>query len=219
MHAVFFPQGPSLHTKVAPRARNLPLHRSLRERRPSRPSRVRDVFGQHALSEVGDAAGARVAFERGIAAGSTIAALNLGLMLADMGEVDDALRYLRIARDQHGDVEAHWAIGKLLEGKGDRMAAIESYQTGAAAGHAPAAFALGVVMHDLGEGDGAKGASKRASELGDDRVKLPSPANQTAQRPASARAECEAVFALTQASSLVNANSPPVASRQDAREA
>ena len=123
------------------------------------------------LSDLGDLSGARDAYEQGIAAGSTMAALNLGLMLADAGKVDDALRYLAIARDKTGDADAHWAIGSLLEGQGDGIGAARSYRSGADAGSSRAAFDLGALLYNLGDTAGSKNAFQRAVALGDSRAK------------------------------------------------
>lgn len=123
------------------------------------------------LCDLGDLAGARSAYEQGIAAGSTMAALNLGLMLAEAGQVDDALRYLAVAREKTGDEDAHWAIGRLLEGKGDQTGAARSYRLGADAGSSRAAFDLGVLFYKLGDTEASRSAFERAEALGDSRAK------------------------------------------------
>ena len=66
----------------------------------------------------GDLEGAKSAFQRSIPAGSDRAALNLGLLLAQEGVVEEALQHLRSAEEK-GFPEGAWAIGCLLDGRDD----------------------------------------------------------------------------------------------------
>lgn len=138
--------------------------RYLRMARDNGDPEADSVIGQ-LLESRGDLAGAKVAYERGVTAGSEIAMLKYGQTLAADGSVDDALRYLQMARD-NGAPGAHRAIGKLLEDKGDRVGAVEAYQGGADRGDADAAYGLGVVQYDLGNHAASKSAFERAEELG-----------------------------------------------------
>ena len=83
----------------------------------------------------GDIDGAKAAYERAIAAGSTDARLNLGLMLAHVGAPDEALAHLRAA-EESGDPVASWAIGKILEGREDLQGAATAYRRSADGGNA-----------------------------------------------------------------------------------
>lgn len=117
------------------------------------------------LSDAGDIVGATAAYERSIAAGSTDAVLNLGLMLAGQDAVDEALPYLRTA-EETGDVTASWAIGKLLQEREDLQGAATAYRRGADGGNAHAAYGLGSVLEKLGDREGAWAAFQRAHDLG-----------------------------------------------------
>jgi tetratricopeptide (TPR) repeat protein len=117
------------------------------------------------LWENGDVEGAKAAFERSIGAGSAAAMLNLGLMLAQEGAVDEALPRLHAA-EERGLAEASWAIGKVLEGREDLQGAATAYRRGADAGIADAACGLGSVLEKLGDREGARAAFQRAQDLG-----------------------------------------------------
>ena len=91
--------------------------------------------------------------------------LNLGLMLAQEGAVDEALPRLHAA-EERGLAEASWAIGKVLEGREDLQGAATAYRRGADAGIADAACGLGSVLEKLGDREGARAAFQRAQDLG-----------------------------------------------------
>jgi tetratricopeptide (TPR) repeat protein len=124
-------------------------------------------LGNLLSDETGDMQGAQAAYERSIAAGSSDAVLNLGLMLAEQGAVDEALPHLRAA-EENGEAGASWAIGKLLRGRGDFRGAATAYRHGADGGNADAAYGLGVVLTELDDPEGARAAFQRAHDLGHD---------------------------------------------------
>jgi tetratricopeptide (TPR) repeat protein len=116
-------------------------------------------------SDSGDYEGAKAAYLRSIAAGSQDARLNLGLMLAERGELDEALEHLSVAQE-NGDATASWGIGKILEDKGDLMGSAAAYRLGADGGNPQAAFGLGVVLMKADDLEGARLAFQRAIDLG-----------------------------------------------------
>jgi tetratricopeptide (TPR) repeat protein len=119
----------------------------------------------HLLADSGDIEGAKAAYERSIALGSATALLSLGLMLAQQGRADEALRYLRIAQDK-GDARASGAIGNLLLDKEDLAGAAAAFRRGSEEGDAKAAYGLGVVLARLDDASGTQAAFQRAHDLG-----------------------------------------------------
>ncbi|WP_456598809.1 FtsK/SpoIIIE domain-containing protein [Blastococcus sp. SYSU DS0616] len=121
------------------------------------------------LSDLGDKSGAKAAYLRSIDLGSTIASLNLGLMLAQDGQTEEALIHLRRAADD-GDPAGFWGIGKIHQQDENWSAAVEAYRSGSNLGHAACAYELGISLYQLGDLAGSKAAFTRAQELGDDRA-------------------------------------------------
>ncbi|HEY1914300.1 MAG TPA: tetratricopeptide repeat protein [Streptosporangiaceae bacterium] len=123
------------------------------------------------LKRRGELAGAADAFqrayERTVRTGSSDALLNLGLVLRQEGDTNQALPYL-LSAEEKGSPEASRAIGEILEDRGDLKSAEVAYRRAAAAGHAKAAFAHGAVLVKLNDTEAARVAFRRAHNLGND---------------------------------------------------
>ncbi|TDB91522.1 sel1 repeat family protein [Actinomadura sp. KC216] len=93
--------------------------------------------------------------------------LNLGVILGERGEVDEAERcYLR-AWELDSDDKAASNLGAIYDddGKGDLVAAAEWYGRAADLGNAIAAYNLGFVWQDRGEPEKRMEAWRRAADL------------------------------------------------------
>ena len=113
---------------------------------------------------------AKAAYLRSINQGSTIAALNLGLMLAGQGDHDEALPYLHQAAGA-GDSGGFWGIGKINEQRRQWPEAAAAYRKGAELGDAACAYGLGVALYELGDRDNSRAAFEQARDLGHEGAK------------------------------------------------
>ena len=106
-----------------------------------------------------------MAYLRSEELGSTLASLNLGLMLAEDGAGDEALPHLQRAADG-GDSAGFWGIGKIHEQRQEWAAAAEAYGSGAQLGDPACSYGLGVALFQLGDREGAKAAFLEARDRG-----------------------------------------------------
>ncbi|MFC4055784.1 tetratricopeptide repeat protein [Actinomadura syzygii] len=122
--------------------------------------------GLRALRE-DDPAEAERCFREASEKGHAGACLNLGVLLGERGDVDEAKRcYLR-AWELEANDKAASNLGAIYddEGKGDLIAAAEWYGRAADLGNAIAAYNLGFVWQDRGEPEKRLDAWRRAADL------------------------------------------------------
>jgi len=117
------------------------------------------------LSDLGDRAGAKLAYLRSVELGSTNALVNLGLMLAEDGAGDEALPHLQRAADA-GVAAGFWGIGKIHEERSEWSTAANAYRSGARLGDPACSFRLGIVLFELHDRIGAKAAFLEAHDRG-----------------------------------------------------
>ncbi|MFI0405911.1 tetratricopeptide repeat protein [Actinomadura sp. 3N508] len=115
----------------------------------------------------GDLAEAERWYRQAVAGEHAGAYLNLGVILGERGDVDEAKQcYLR-AWELASDDKAASNLGAIYDddGKGDLVAAAEWYGRAADLGNAIAAYKLGFVWQDRGEPEKRMEAWRRAAEL------------------------------------------------------
>jgi tetratricopeptide (TPR) repeat protein len=107
----------------------------------------------------------RRADDRGHAAG----AYNLGVLLEQRGDLDDAEAAWRRA-DDRGHAAGAYNLGVLLEQRGDLDDAQAAWRRADDRGHAAGAYNLGVLLKQRGELAEAKAAWRRAAASDDEAV-------------------------------------------------
>ena len=115
----------------------------------------------------------REAASSGHADAAPMAAVNLGVLLAEQGDADGAKAAYQQAIDSgHADAApvAAFNLGVLLQEQGDVDGAKAAYQQAIDSGHADeaprAAVNLGVLLEEQGDADGAKAAYQQAIDSG-----------------------------------------------------
>jgi tetratricopeptide (TPR) repeat protein len=94
-----------------------------------------------------------------------VAAFNLGLLLQERGDLDEAVAAFRRA-DEHGNVGATTRLGLQLGDRGDLAGAEAAFRRADERGDALAAHNLGVLLKKRGDLAGAEAAFRRADERG-----------------------------------------------------
>jgi tetratricopeptide (TPR) repeat protein len=91
--------------------------------------------------------------------------MNLGLLYADLGDVDNAIPHLKTAEDR-GIAQAAYVIGRLFEGRDDLWGAEAAYRRADAAGDKDAAYGLASVLMKHDDVQSARDAFVRARDRG-----------------------------------------------------
>jgi hypothetical protein len=105
------------------------------------------------------------AYRQATASEHAAAALRLGVLRKDRGDLDGAASAFRAA-EERGDAAGAAGLGGLSEMRGDRDGAMAAYERAAARGHGAAALRLGVLRERAGDVAGAEAAYREAADRG-----------------------------------------------------